>query len=263
MTEVTAAIPGADASHPRSLHWRRASSMGSKSRDFRGGAIVLQCRVRASRRPRARMALTTPDPTSGVAGDSVEGGLFEGDHPDALTYPSSDAHPAHPHGRKDSSSPHVGAPPWTRCSPARVCPVEEESHRRTHPECPIRERAAKGAATVGPMKSGRQVGGRVIGLGMTLLIVVTTSCSSSIPTPSPTTSSPPLPVATAPTPIAWSACAGNAGLQCGSVSVPIDYSHPNGNTLSVAGARSLALYPARRIGTLGVNPGGPGESGIQ
>src|ERR1017187_7621713 len=119
MTEVTAAIPGAAASHPRSLHWRRASSMGSKSRDFRGGAIVLQCRVRTSRRPRARMALTTPDPTSGVVGDSVKDGPFEGGHPDALTYPSSDARPAPPLGRKDSSSPHVGAPPWTRCSPDR------------------------------------------------------------------------------------------------------------------------------------------------
>src|ERR1035437_99034 len=209
------------------------------------------------------MALTTHDPTSGGAGASVEGGLFEGGHPDALTYPSSDARPAPPHGRKDSSSPHVGAPPWTRCSPARVCPVEEESHRRTHPECPIRERAAKGAATVGPMKSGRQLGGRVIGLGMTLLIMVTTACSSSIPTTSPTTSSPPLPVATAPTPIAWSACAGNAGLQCGSVSVPIDYSHPERATLRGAVSRAPALDPAMRIGTLVFSPGGPGESGIQ
>src|SRR5664280_1042580 len=118
------------------------------------------------------------------------------------------------------------------------------------PDYLIQERAAKGAATVGPMKSGRQVGGRVIGLGMTLLIMVTPACSGSIPTTSPTTSSPPLPVATAPTPIAWSACAGNAGFQCGSVSVPIDYFHPDGPTLRVAVSRILALDPAMRIGTL-------------
>src|ERR1035437_7470428 len=192
MTEVTAAIPGAAASHPRSLHWRRASSMGSKSRDFRGGAIVLQCRVRTSRRPRARMALTTPDPTSGVVGDSVKDGPFEGGHPDALTYPSSDARPAPPLGRKDSSSPHVGAPPWTRCSPARVCPVEEESHRRTDPECPIRERAAKGAAAVAPLNGAARVGGGVVGREWPLLIGGPAACGSSVPPPPPATSSPPL-----------------------------------------------------------------------
>src|SRR5664280_1756078 len=88
MTEVTAAIPGAAASHPRSVHWRRASSMGSKSRDFRGAAVVLQCRVRASRRSRDRTALTTPDPTSGVSDGSVEGGPFEDDHLVAFIIPS-------------------------------------------------------------------------------------------------------------------------------------------------------------------------------
>jgi len=151
----------------------------------------------------------------------------------------------------------------TKAGKSLTVTITPTTHRRIDPDYLIQERAAKGAATVGPMKSGRQVGGRIIGLGVTLLIMVTTACSSSIPTTSPTTSSPPLPVATAPTPIAWSACAGNAGLQCGSVSVPIDYSHPDRATLSVAVSRALALDPAMRIGTLVFNPGGPGESGIQ
>ena len=43
---------------------------------------------------------------------------------------------------------------------------------------------------------------------------------------------------------------------------PIDYSASNGSTLEIAVARRLATDPDRRIGSLLLNPGGPGGSGI-
>jgi pimeloyl-ACP methyl ester carboxylesterase len=83
---------------------------------------------------------------------------------------------------------------------------------------------------------------------------VTTSTARPAPT-STTTTEPPLPVS----PIHWVAC---GSLQCGSVTVPLDYAHPGGATLQIAVARHPAEVPSQRIGSLVVNPGGPGTSGI-
>jgi pimeloyl-ACP methyl ester carboxylesterase len=62
------------------------------------------------------------------------------------------------------------------------------------------------------------------------------------------------------TPIAWSPCYGD--LQCGALVVPLDYAHPDGPTISIAVARHPAEEPAARIGSLVIDPGGPGVSGI-
>jgi pimeloyl-ACP methyl ester carboxylesterase len=70
-----------------------------------------------------------------------------------------------------------------------------------------------------------------------------------------TTTEPPLPVA----PVQWTPC---GSLQCGSVTAPLDYAHPAGPTLQIALARHPAEVPAERIGSLVINPGGPGGSGI-
>jgi len=59
--------------------------------------------------------------------------------------------------------------------------------------------------------------------------------------------------------LAWSDCGPN---QCARLTVPIDYSHPHGETLQLALLRVPATSPARRIGSLVVNPGGPGGSGV-
>jgi pimeloyl-ACP methyl ester carboxylesterase len=56
-------------------------------------------------------------------------------------------------------------------------------------------------------------------------------------------------------------CAG--GLECASVSVPIDYAVPAGPVLPIAIARRPATDPAAKLGVLLVNPGGPGGSGIE
>ena len=60
--------------------------------------------------------------------------------------------------------------------------------------------------------------------------------------------------------IAWAAC--GERLECAQVQVPLDWSKPRGRTITLAVARHLASDPAHRIGSLLVNPGGPGDSGI-
>ena len=71
-----------------------------------------------------------------------------------------------------------------------------------------------------------------------------------------TTTPPPPPAA----PIAWSPCGG--GLQCGTLVVPLDYAHPKGPTIPIAVARHPAEDPGARIGSLVIDPGGPGVSGV-
>jgi pimeloyl-ACP methyl ester carboxylesterase len=44
--------------------------------------------------------------------------------------------------------------------------------------------------------------------------------------------------------------------------VPLDYVHPSGPRIGLAVTRRPALDPALRIGSLVINPGGPGDSGV-
>jgi len=46
------------------------------------------------------------------------------------------------------------------------------------------------------------------------------------------------------------------------VSVPLDWDKPNGKQIELAVIRHLASRPAERIGSMFVNPGGPGSSGV-
>ena len=61
--------------------------------------------------------------------------------------------------------------------------------------------------------------------------------------------------------IAWTDCGG--GFECGNLVVPLDYTHPSGRTISLALIRKRATEAAGRIGSVVLNPGGPGESGVQ
>jgi pimeloyl-ACP methyl ester carboxylesterase len=64
-----------------------------------------------------------------------------------------------------------------------------------------------------------------------------------------------------PTPIlTWTDCGG--GFQCATAQVPLDYDQPLGQTISIALIRQPALDPSHRIGSLFINPGGPGGSGV-
>ena len=64
-------------------------------------------------------------------------------------------------------------------------------------------------------------------------------------------------------PLDWQQCDGrDAPWQCGTLEVPIDYRHPDAGTLLIALTRLPASRPAGRIGSLLLNPGGPGGSGL-
>ncbi len=77
---------------------------------------------------------------------------------------------------------------------------------------------------------------------------------TTAPAPSTTTSTTLAP----PAPLMWTPC---GGFECATMTVPIDYSQPHAATMGIAVIRSRATDPARRIGSLLVDPGGPGESG--
>src|SRR5215213_8865023 len=61
-----------------------------------------------------------------------------------------------------------------------------------------------------------------------------------------------------PTALAWSTCADGSGWECAVLPVPLDYTDPTGPTIDIALTRLPATDPARRIGSLVVNCGGPG-----
>ena len=54
----------------------------------------------------------------------------------------------------------------------------------------------------------------------------------------------------------------DARYDCAYLEVPLDYSQPEGKTARIAMLRQKALDPANRIGSLFVDPGGPGGSGV-
>ncbi|HEU5000232.1 MAG TPA: alpha/beta hydrolase [Lapillicoccus sp.] len=60
--------------------------------------------------------------------------------------------------------------------------------------------------------------------------------------------------------IDWSSC--GDGFQCADVPVPLDYDRPTDGTITVALLRLPAADPAKRKGSLFVDPGGPGGSGV-
>lgn len=58
----------------------------------------------------------------------------------------------------------------------------------------------------------------------------------------------------------WTSCADH--LQCAKLTVPLDYSAPEQRTIQLALVRAPATDPRKRRGSLLVNPGGPGDSGV-
>ncbi|MWK40354.1 alpha/beta fold hydrolase [Actinomadura sp. J1-007] len=63
--------------------------------------------------------------------------------------------------------------------------------------------------------------------------------------------------------IDWRPCPERADIDCATVPVPIEWDRPGGATIDIAIARLKATDPGRRIGSLLINPGGPGHSGVQ
>jgi pimeloyl-ACP methyl ester carboxylesterase len=69
--------------------------------------------------------------------------------------------------------------------------------------------------------------------------------------------------AAAPSPkLDWKSCGARG--QCAELEVPLDYEHPdNGKTMKIALSRVRATDSKRRIGSLLMNPGGPGAPGAE
>ncbi|MGW0146156.1 alpha/beta hydrolase [Streptomyces sp. NPDC003333] len=61
--------------------------------------------------------------------------------------------------------------------------------------------------------------------------------------------------------LTWRAC-GVPGFQCATLRAPLDYAEPDAGQTRLAVARKKATGPGERLGSLLVNPGGPGGSAI-
>jgi len=63
--------------------------------------------------------------------------------------------------------------------------------------------------------------------------------------------------------LAWAPCGDDfPGVACAVAKVPLDYDQPQGPAIGIALAKVAAADPAHKIGTVFVNPGGPGGSGV-
>ena len=92
-----------------------------------------------------------------------------------------------------------------------------------------------------------------------LTITLTTLAVAAAFTPTPMTQ------AAEPSPrLRWTPCHAETDprLQCATFRVPLDHDRRSGPTIELAVIRLPAADPARRIGSLFVNPGGPGTSGV-
>jgi len=96
--------------------------------------------------------------------------------------------------------------------------------------------------------------GVVLALSLGLL---SAGCAGAHPSTSPSAAQPTSSPTLATT---WRACGG--GLECASVTVPLDYARPNGQTIRIYLARLPASDPGHRIGSLVLNYGGPGAPGV-
>jgi pimeloyl-ACP methyl ester carboxylesterase len=118
-------------------------------------------------------------------------------------------------------------------------------------------------------------------VGVVTLVACSTSAGVHVSAPpssveSPTTESPATTMTPPGTgassepstaPVDWGTCRPSDlydvdGWQCGTIEVPLDYGDPAGQTIKIALTRHAASDDAERLGSLVVNPGGPGASGI-
>ena len=60
--------------------------------------------------------------------------------------------------------------------------------------------------------------------------------------------------------LTWRSCRGTD--RCARLAVPLDYAKPGGRVIHIALLKVPSADPSRRIGSLVVNPGGPGGSGV-
>lgn len=123
---------------------------------------------------------------------------------------------------------------------------------------------------------------RALAAGLTAIALLTTACSSTtsdrstaaLTSPQPAASAtaspavaqpspvPPSPsgAAVPPPPLVWKGC--DNGFQCATLTVPLVDTDPGRGTIDLALTRRRTAEPSRRLGSLVVNPGGPGASAV-
>ena len=87
-------------------------------------------------------------------------------------------------------------------------------------------------------------------------VLVTAGLSGAVLSPSAASAAP------ATGRVVWKPC-GDKGAECGTVAVPVDWASPGGAKVELALSRRRATRPASRIGSLVLNPGGPGGAGAE
>ncbi|MBV9592970.1 MAG: alpha/beta fold hydrolase [Actinobacteria bacterium] len=128
-----------------------------------------------------------------------------------------------------------------------------------------------------PLRHGR-AWALAVGLVSTALVAGCTTSTKGQGTPVTPASSSPSATSTVPhSTIAFSDCSklldvGGAGIpaarlrelsfECGKVSVPLDYNDPTGKTISIQVVKVHDTQQKNRLGSLVINPGGPGASGL-
>ncbi|MFD7877137.1 alpha/beta hydrolase [Streptomyces sp. NPDC059766] len=85
-------------------------------------------------------------------------------------------------------------------------------------------------------------------------------CLTAVTRPDVTAAAPPLPPVPAPR-LDWRPCASGSPFDCATAKVPLDYRDPGKRSIRLAVVRRKATGPGQRIGTLFLNPGGPGGPG--
>lgn len=99
---------------------------------------------------------------------------------------------------------------------------------------------------------------------LTVLTVIAAFLLALVPAAGSASASPPAPAVPR---LVWGACAPGSGgaqaggFQCATAEVPLDYSHPRSRNITLALVRRPATGPGTRLGTLFLNPGGPGGTG--
>ena len=102
-------------------------------------------------------------------------------------------------------------------------------------------------------------------------VVVAPGAAGAAPAERPARAAAPAPAAAAVPTLGWGACPEGwtrdgvdpAAFDCAVAAVPLDHDDPTGPTIDLAVKRLPASGdPAERIGTLFLNPGGPGGSGV-
>ncbi|MFH9554246.1 alpha/beta hydrolase [Streptomyces sp. NPDC017435] len=102
-----------------------------------------------------------------------------------------------------------------------------------------------------PRRLGRLT---AVGVALTALMAAVSGTATQA-TASPKTAGKP----TVPS-LAWTDC--QDGFECANADVPLDYRTPHGKTITLAVVRKKAADPTKRKGTLFMQPGGPGNSGV-